>query len=183
MFTIVLTLIGALGYGWLSRMCGGGKPDLPFGLDAILYASLYGVVGFLLVGLWGAVFSFLFAFLGKRMGHGRFIDLGTWKKPAEREKLEYLMKPIWAVEDKSPAFYDFIGLSLSGLVCGLGLGGALILSGTSVLLGAGVMLGAALKGVSYAIGWGLPIKHPTELGEFLTGFFAGVPLILCFFLV
>lgn len=39
---IFMVLLVALVGGWISRMCGGGKPKLPWGLDQWIYALPYG---------------------------------------------------------------------------------------------------------------------------------------------
>lgn len=187
---LTITIIGALLYGWLSRMAGGGWPKLPLGLDGILYASVYGGVCLLYlysnVSLvpWGLVLilvSFFAALLGKRMGHGRFIDLGTWPYKADREKIEYLMFPFWALEKTNAKFYDFIGLTLTGIICTIPCGLSLWFACGLPVLGGAIIIGAACKGLAYLIGYTLSEPNakiePTAIGEFLTGFFAGLPLM------
>jgi len=37
----IISVVGALLYGWNSRMAGGGPPKLPLGLDQWIYAIPY----------------------------------------------------------------------------------------------------------------------------------------------
>lgn len=92
---IATILLGGLGYGYLSRMCGGAPPKLPLGLDQWLYAIPYGVVAYLAVAnpsvaIAAAVLSYFGAFLGKRTGHGQWFSLGEVVKAIEPEKLDFV---------------------------------------------------------------------------------------------
>lgn len=95
-------IILSMAFGWVSRMCGGGGPKLPWGIDQPLYAIPHGVLGFMAtksalaagtafgfsIAPW-AIYSLIaagtlipwgFAFAGKRLGHGQWFDLGTTLK-------------------------------------------------------------------------------------------------------
>lgn len=165
--------------GFISRMCGGGKPKLPLGIDQWLYAIPYGVITYLYSQsiLW-SVLAYLGAFLGKRTGHGGWMDLGTWTKPREDERLEFIIK---ALHGKIYEYwYDFIGLCLVGLA--VSLMSAVIVGSVSPLAGFILMLSGALKAVAYSIGWKIRRK-PTEIGEFLTGIFGYAGIAIAYLII
>lgn len=130
-----------------------------------------------------AILAFALSFLGKTTGHGGGMDLGhNPKEPGagrEPEKLEYLI--LWAHGKISQYWYDAALLCLSGLaaVSGAVLGFAFVNP-----LAAGIIaLGGLAKAPAYMIGWGVDpedlaefelsdFNEPTEIGEFMTGFFA-----------
>jgi hypothetical protein len=180
---LFLILIGALLFGKLSRMCGGGSPRLPLGLDQWLYAVPYGVVAALAANLWVALGVYLLAVLAKRTGHGQYMDLGTWNTPVKPERLDPVVSLFYGPDTFDNYWRDFCGLVVTGAAVSLGAFLTLLVTGTP-LLAFGVLLGGMLKGVAYSIGWrfkeSLTEYHvePTACGEFLTGFFAGVPLAL-----
>lgn len=180
MFLLIFTLVGATIFAILSRAAGGGKPDLPFGLDQHLYALPYAILGFVLNPVCG-VASYATAFLGKRTGHGRGISLKEPMKPgSEPEKIEVLI--LWTQKYLPVYWYKFLILLLTGMLVPLGLTIALFAHGLYVY-GSLVFLGGAAKALAYAIGWSdLQMKYlkkePTVVGEYLTGFFGGLPVFL-----
>lgn len=187
-----VALTGALIFGYLSRMCGGAPPKLPLGLDQHLYAVPYALVTYLALNVSGAsvaimaigtFLAYLGAFLGKRTGHGQYMDLGSWESKVDPERLDSVVRLFWGpdintLEDTSKGNYwrDFTGLVVTGFLVSIVASLALLFTG-HLLLGLGVLLGGAAKGVAYMIGWKSPIGKPTEIGEFLTGVFGGLPLV------
>ena len=163
--------------GWLSRMAGGAPPKLPWGLDQWLYAIPYAFHA--PVTSWWAILGYAGAFLGKRTGHGVFMDLGTWEKPTDDERLEFIIKPLKG--KLHPYWYDFLGLALTGISVSL-LAGVVLSASGHILPGIILALSGLTKAPAYAIGWliypnnkGKGIKYlneATAIGEFLTGFFA-----------
>jgi len=201
---IFLTLGFSLLFAKLSRMAGGGAPKLPLGLDQWIYAIPYGVAaGF--VGTYIEIFvSFALAFLGKRLGHGQYFDLGMWTRTTTAEKIDFIVrifygKDINTIQDNvagNPK-RDLFGLSLTGLVVGLGLGITLIING-AILFGILVLLAATAKGYAYyickhheitvrkvlsAIGIKFDEEHGhTEPAEWVTGFIGGLPVFAFIFI-
>lgn len=148
-------------------MCGGGWPKLPAGLDQWLYALPYGLLC-LPLGPW-AILAYAGAFLGKRTGHGNFMDLGRWTKPAKPERLEFLIDHL---KVRLPAFwYDAAGLALTGIAVTIIPG--IILAFHHPAAGAILALSGATKAPAYMIGRG-----STERGEFMTGILAAIFLII-----
>jgi len=176
MFSIILILKGLCG-GWISRMCGGAPPKLPFGLDQFIFSLPY-LIFFDVIGLWQSALSYAGAVLGKRTGHGNGMDLAHVDYEGKPEKVEVLIR--WLHDHIPRYWYDFILLALTSLMANVILGGFLIFS--NPLVGAGFLILSTLcKPIGYAIGWkiypnftGKGIKNlneATQIGEFLTGFF------------
>lgn len=186
LFIIALSFILSIPFGILSRMNGGGFYDLPFGLDAHLYALPYAILGCIYGGFFGFVLGYTFAFIGKRTGHGQYMDLGTWNKEVEPEKVDFLVQLAYGKDTYNNKWRDLFGLTLTGLLVAIGAGFVLIFTG-HVFMGLGVLLGGSLKGIAYLIGWNCDdllhnatedLREPTAMGEFLTGVFGGFPVIL-----
>ncbi len=168
----VLVLPFAILGGWISRMAGGGWPKLPFGLDQHLYAIPYAAVCYPIAGWWCAA-AYVGAFLGKRTGHGGYIDLGTSEK-VRHHRADIFLE---ALRGKIPEYwYDFIGLIITGIAVTL-IPGLAVAVHSSLLWGSVLILSGALKAPAYAIGWRMdvfnkgPLDEPTAQGEFFTGFF------------
>lgn len=170
-----LVLFAALIWAWISRMCGGGWPKLPFGLDQWIYAIPHGVLGFVALGWWGLL-AYPVAILGKRTGHGQWFDMGT--SPAHNdqtglkpEKLDFIVKWFMGTDDGSYR-RDFVGMAVSGFFIAIGSVVALFASGHP-LLAILVTVGGLCKPVGYALGqWVAPRwggEH-NEYGEFIAGF-------------
>ena len=180
-------LMASLVFGFLSRVIGAKKGSiLPSWFNPIkdwVYATPYGLIGILCFYGYGYSTSFLaflvcflVAFLGKRTGHGQWMDLGTWDAPVSPESLDFLVFFILGKDSYKSYWRDFLGLTISGIFISLGCVISLLLI-NQYLLALLVLLGGALKSVSYAIGFKVfKSKYPTEVGEFLTGFFAGIPI-------
>lgn len=208
--TITLAIIAfALLGGWLSRMCGGAPPKLPWGMDQWLYASPYGLISLpassailLLLftinvkprAYWKfvaliALLPYFGAFLGKRTGHGGGIDAGTSKKNREDESLEFLIKPLHGNIDEY--WYDMLLLAITGIATTL-LAGTIICF-LDIAAGTLILVSGGFKAVAYMIGWtiypsgkgkGIPhLNEATAIGEFLTGIFAYAALAIAFVLV
>lgn len=187
-----LFLFACLG-GWLSRMCGGAPPNLPWRLAAWLYALPYLIVSVPTTIVIAALFTpyylrqhwrflvllpYFGALVGKRTGHGGGIDLGTNMKERDLEKLEYLIAPL---RGRMPEYwYDVLLLSITGLAATL-IAGVLI-SFIWPLNGVLIIVSGLLKGPAYMIGWAIypngsgkgisQLNEATQIGEFLTGFIA-----------
>jgi hypothetical protein len=168
----IFTLLGSLWMGLLSRVIGGNKGEIfpawfnPF--KDWVYALPYALVGLLLghslewsleatIGV--GVASLLGGLYGKRMGHGRAIDMGTVG---------------------GTPLGDGLSLAWSGMVVTL-IPSFLLAFFVSINLGLILLVSGALKSVAYYIGWlqgdlpklGNSFREPTQRGEFLTGLFGG----------
>lgn len=154
---VIWALVGA----FISRMCGGMKPKLPWGLDQWIYALPYGLLPgaalwalnpYVAVGL--GLLSYAGAFLGKRTGHGGGLDLGTWTKPRSDERLEFLIKPL---HGKIPEYwYDALLLAVTGVAVSLVASAAIAV--VSPLAALPTLIGGLLKPLPYMLGWK---THPT----------------------
>ncbi len=199
--------------GWLSRMCGGAPPKMPWGLDQWLYALPYLLISlpaaltlatvlsvkkenrkYFWAIVWAiALLPYAGAFIGKRTGHGGGMDLATNNKEPddgrEPEKLEYLI--LW-LHGKIPQYwYDALLLAITGLAVTLIAG--VMMSFINPLWGAVLALSGLTKAPAYMIGHliypnqrgrGIPyLDHATAIGEFLTGFFGYGILAITFIAV
>lgn len=194
MMTALLILAFALVGGWLSRMCGGGPPKLPWGLDQWIYGLPYALIALPVTATLGALVGleekdrkymkaaillpYAGAVVGKRTSHGGGIDMGTWPFDREDEALEFLIKPLRG--KISEYWYDALLLAVTGVAVTLIAGFVLIF----IHPWAGILLAFSgmTKAPAYMIGWaiyptgsgkGIPhLNEATAIGEFLTGFFA-----------
>lgn len=227
MVSIGISVILGLAMSWLlgkvSRMAGGGAPKLPLGLDQWIYAIPYGLAGILAsihvkqsidvfglidLPLWGlfGLISYLIAFLGKRLGHGTYFDLATSLKKIIPERIDFLVRPFFGKDPNSVAAgvpgdrdRDLFGLTLTGLVVGLGLIGVLLYVGQP-LWALVIGITTAAKGPLYLLSLkhnatvrkvlskiGIHMDDPkghTEPGEWLTGIVGGLGVFsLIFFLI
>ena len=178
-FVITFVITG----GWVSRMCGGGWPKLPFGVDQWLYAIPYAVIAFIsllstvgglsapypyFIWIW-PVAALIWAAMWKRNGTRVFLDLGEYKGEVRKpHKLEALMGPLKG--RVSDYWYDFIGLGLKGFF--ISLLPCAIVAYTNYQAALWVLIGGLLQPLGYAIGKKLGFEHYTAVGEFLTGAFA-----------
>lgn len=163
MITLALAALG----GWISRVCGGGRPYLPFGLAQWLYAIPYGLAvpnpaaGLLCYGL---------AVIGKRMGHGQYIHLGGYRQPTSQdETIDPILRFFFGIDYGGAYWRCVAGLCLTGLCVTFPCGIAMLLCGN--WQGLIVAFSGASKGLAYMIG---NIQHkwkPTVVGEVLTGVF------------
>jgi len=191
---IVKTLIWALPF--VSRWHGGGFFKAPKIVKTLIWALPFGVSSFIIslgLGLKLAavlgVSSFILCALGKATSHGGFMDLGTWDKPRENERLELLIKPL---KGKIPEYcYDALGLAVVGLASVSG--GIIPLAIQNPFAGPILAIGGVSKALAYMIGWqflptqgeNMPVDmdEHTEIGEILTGAFAGFTLGLALALI
>lgn len=199
--TLILIVSFALLGGWFSRMCGGGPPKLPWGLDQWIYAFPYMLIALLPSATilyllkfvddekkpnWKyvalvAVGPYLGALVGKRTGHGGGLDMGRSEKEPfagrDPEKLEYLI--LW-LHDKMPRYwYDALIMAITGLAVTLVPG--IVVAFLDLWAGVFLALSGLSKAPAYMIGYliypngqGRGIPHLNEgsaIGEFLTGFF------------
>lgn len=156
--------------GWISRMCGGGWPKLPYGLDQWLYAVPHGIVGYLATekyGWWavlGCLGAYFCAFLFKRTGHGQYFDLGTTTKLLVKasgklnvERVDFivswLMGPDPNTVREGPGSFrrDYLGMCVTGILLSLGTSIALF-TGAYWQLALIVLSAGATKGLWYYIG-------------------------------
>lgn len=147
---------------WVSRMAGGGKPKLPYGLDAWIlsapYLLLWGDIG-----LW-AVPSYLMAVLAIRTGHGRGFQYKVpFEADSKPEKVEAL------IPDNLPVYWQkFLIMFITGI--GVTIIPAIVLIGYGYIL-AGVIL--AVSGAAKAVAY---MTSKTETSEYLRGSFLGIGL-------
>ena len=154
---------------WLSRMCGGGWPKLPYGLDQWLLAAPY-LLFYPVIGLW-VIPAYLTAVLGLRLGHGRGFDYNLpLKEGAEPEKVEILIPKSLPVYTQKILIMALTGLAVT-LVCGV----TLAFHGFYI---AGVIL--ALSGALKAVAYFLP---KTEWAELARGLFLGLGVVTAFVVI
>lgn len=165
-FAAIIIVAGVVG-AVVSRMCGGGKPVVPYGLDQFIYGLPYLLTG---SGLW-RLLSYAGAVLGKRLGHGQYMGLtNEHGDPAGDEGYDFIVSWFFGPETTQPARYwrNLFGMFLSGLWVVLVATIELIVFG-HYLEAAIVFLGGALKAPAYMIS--TKLGYGTEGGEYLTGFF------------
>lgn len=168
-----MVFLVAIYMAYLSRMCGGAPPSMPWGLAQWLYAIPY---------LYFGIPAYLCAVLGKRTGHGRGISLNEPMKPDSKpEKLECLI--LWA-QPRLPVYsYKCLILAVTGLAETLA--AVVICLIFSAWPQAAIMALAGLsKPIAYMIGWlvypsgsgrGIPqLNEATQIGEALYGAFIGL---------
>ena len=168
MMALILAIIG----GFISRMCGGGKPHLPLGLEQFLYALPYGVVLYQYPVL--AVISYGLAVVGKRMGHGQYIHLGFTGRQifANDEQVDGVIRFFFGVDRGGNYWRCVAGLALTGLIVTVPCGLAYAFT-VSFPVGLLIAVSGATKALSYMIGWAARVRliYPTVVGEILTGVF------------
>lgn len=193
---VLLPFYGA----FISRWHGGGFiAGSPKAVKNTLWALPFALISFfavfqeasLIVSIIAGATALGLCFVGKTLGHGGGIDMGhNPKEPGagrEPEKLEYLI--LWAHGKIPQYWYDAALLSICGLAA---VSGAVLAFAFVNPLAAGiVVLGGLAKAPAYMIGWAMDpedlaefelsdFNEPTEIGEFLTGFFAYAGLAIAF---
>ena len=166
----MLALILVIPYmTWVSRMCGGGPPKLPWGLDAWLLAAPY-LLFYPYVGWW-VILGYLGAVLGLRMGHGRGFHYNLpFEIGSEPEKIEVL------IPDSLPVYWQkFLIMAGTGLAVSLAL--SIILSLNGYIL-PGLVL--ALSGTCKALAYLFP---RTEHSEYRRGTFLGLGVALALWIL
>lgn len=174
-------LILSYSYGKLSRMAGGGKPSLPFGLDAWLWGVPFGIAGSLTdngLSYWifgepfiGFIIAYCIAVLGKRLGHGQYFDLKTFVgRIIEPEKIDFIVKlffgrdPQTKYPNKTPSMLrELFGLFLKGVIGVLGLAILLFLEGSLIL----TILAVIIGGLSMSLTYYIPRKFEKTNRKFL----------------
>jgi len=151
---------------WLSRMCGGGKPKLPWGIDQWLlglpYLSFFPVIGY-----W-VILGYLGAVLGLRSGHGSGFNYNIPFEPDRTpEKVEILIPKSLPVK-----YQKILIITLTGLAVTIVLSSILILSG-HILSGLILAASGTLKSIAYFL-------PRTEWSELLRGAFLGLGVVLAF---
>lgn len=172
---VICGLIFALVGGVLSRMCGGGRPRLPWGVDQFLYAIPYGLVG----GLYGFAPAYAGAVLGKRTGHGQYLNYGYGARtnPNDDERLDFIVRFFFGVDNGGNYWRCFFGMVVTGMAVTL-LPGIIACFALDPISGLVLAASGATKAVAYSIGHfvyrnlGIKKFYFTVIGEFLTGFFA-----------
>lgn len=192
MHTLLFYFTFPLYLAFVSRWHGGGFFNAPKSVKNVAWALPFGGVSYYLLFTAGfsptliavgSIISFALCVAGKATGHGGFMDLGAWRQIRKREALEFILNP---VRGKIPEkLYDALGLSIVGMAAVSGAALAAVISG-SALASLCIAIGGAAKALAYVIGWSLrghirpewwdDLDEPTEIGEILTGFFAGVGL-------
>lgn len=154
---------------WLSRMCGGGRPRLPWGLDQFLLAAPY-LLFFPQIGYW-VILGYLGAVISIRTGHGSFFHYSLPLKEGRTvEKVEYIMPK------NLPVFwYKALGMFLTGIGVTIATAVALAFQGF-YSAGAILALSGALKAVAYLL-------PKTEYSEFLRGGFLGLGVAISHMLI
>jgi len=148
------------------RMRGGLGPHITHPIKQVLYALPYAYITYLYVDSFILVFISLgLTVLALVKGHGHNMDLGDWPHDADYEWYEF-HKPLHG--RISEYWYDVIGMCISGLTYTLPSG--------IISLNVWLAISGILKAPAYMIGW--KVQGRTELGEWLTGGFAGLSLAL-----
>ena len=186
----------------VSRIHGGAVP-MPKVIKNLLWAVAFGYVTFeayqaeysntLIPAIVAAIVTAIS--LMKATGHGQYMSLGTVWKPIKPEKLDWVVRLWFGVDPRTrnpllepEDIYDrcLLGLAVTGVAAVIG--GVIALGYLNPIAGLILAIGGALKAVSYTIGWylypsgkgkGLPqLNEATQVGEFLTGLFAGLGLAI-----
>lgn len=188
---VLLIILCAVSGALISRWHGGGFGSGSKVLKNIIWSLPFGLCSFYALSLNTNIFTAIavsalawgLCLIGKASGHGGGMDLAhNSKEPGEGrepEKLEYLI--LWLHGKISQYKYDALLLVLCGLASVSG--AMLVFSYVNPWFGAIIALGGALKALAYSIGWFLADKtlldtnpkdfdEATEIGEFLSGFFA-----------
>lgn len=163
----------------------GSHYKAPKQLKNLAWALPFAVVTWLVTHNW-VTFAIVLVtcMIGKTLGHGAGIDLGTSTKSRGTEKAEYLI--VWLRGKISEYWYDVLFMCLVGLLAVAGC--AVVIGTVNLQAGALIAIGGAAKGVAYMFGWTVysrgsgkgihkELDEATEIGEFLTGLLAGLALI------
>jgi hypothetical protein len=190
--SLILPAFLAVYLGFASRLHGGGFwSNVPKPYRNAIWTAPFGVISFWVsipLGMaWAValgVISFALCFAGKATGHGNFMDLGRTTHDSKDERIEFLIKPL---KDRLPIYwYDALGLSVVGLIAVSG--GVIALGIQNPLSGLILAIGGMSKAIAYMIGWIIlpdgaheddfwhETDEATEIGEVLSGVFAGIAL-------
>ena len=165
--------------GWISRMVGGGWPDLKIPAQW-LYAIPYGL---LMYPHCIGIVAYVAAAVGKRTAHAAYIDLGHDSVPiGGTPPLDFIVRFFFGVDRGGAYWRCCFGMAVTGLAVTL-VPGILYAATVNPLAGLILAFSGALKAVAYMIGWKSfdivkPEKmwlklllQPTVNGEILTGIF------------
>lgn len=157
---LILTMI----YAFLNRFRGSSQTMMP---RQVVCAAM--ALPFALVVPWAySLPNWIITTMALVTAHGIYDDLGTWKWIQGSAKLDFLIN--WIKPHVSGYLYDFIGLSMTGVIVTLPTG-ILLLDWRVAIMGVG-------KGSCYAVARNLSTKYPVELGEILTGALYGFTLAM-----
>lgn len=162
---------------------------LPFGWVAY---DIHGVIIGLLVGLACAGL--------KGLGHGQYMSLGTVWKPISPERVDFIVRLWFGIDPRTVSplgervdLYErcLAGLAVVGLAAVLPC--VIALSFANPLAAFILAIGGMSKAIAYAIGWEVypdgqgkgvkELNQATQIGEFLTGLFAGLTLLIAWGMV
>lgn len=152
-----------------SRLFGGGFFSAPRWLRSIVFSLPYPIIFHPIVFhsiFIGAALSFIFAYLGKNIGHDNFWNMGTSPNSTNLNWLGVFLVKIGLVPDT--LFFCSAGMAIIGIIMALGTFNPL------------VMIFHAL-GMPLAYYVGMRTKWGNAAAEFLSGFLDG--LILSAFLL
>lgn len=168
LFSVACVVIAFAMGAITSRMCGGGKPDVPWGLDQFIYALPYAAFG----DGWLKLLSYAGGVIGKRSGHGQYHGVfGKRTNPKDDEWFDFIVKIFFGEDMTGPNRWkrNLFGLFLSGVFPVLIASVLTTLSG-HYIAALVIFMGGALKPVAYLIT--AKTKYFTNGGEYLTGAFA-----------
>lgn len=169
----------------ISRWHGGGwDSSAPHGIKAGVWAVPFALQSLIAHDFITAGFALAASWAGKATGHGRGQSL---KEPltGDPERIELLTS--WAINLLPTYWYKIFILFAAGIMAVSG--GVIGFIFTGDYFGAlAILLGGAAKPLAYAIGWKIfphefgtstnaelsDVDSATEIGEFLTGAFAGL---------
>ena len=168
-----------------SRAAGGGRPNIPWNFDQLLYA-LPILLFYPYISAW-ALIAYLGCAAGKVMGTRQYLDMGNHiGEIREPNNVDFLIK--WLEPKVTPYWYDFIGNTVMGIVSMLV--PALILAFHGLYLAAlPLIVCGAMRGIAYAIGWAIIpewhrpkwpeyIGYSTAIAELFAGAFIGLGIVM-----
>lgn len=160
MNVLLMALAGGCLYKWRGH-ASKFKKLLPRPFNQIAFALPY-AAACATISWWAAGVVLIATTLAVLSGHGGFMDLGTWTRPRDDERLEFIIKPLRT--KMSDYWYDALGLAITGL--------AVTIPAGIVLSNPFLALSGALKALAYMIGWKyFDASVATARGEFICGFF------------
>lgn len=172
-YKIFLTIVGAVIY----RVRGGLVPAMPRPMDQILFALPFAAIVYKASSRNTIAFFIVLALtvLAIATGHGQYMDLGGVNYPVSPERLDFIVQLFFGDDNFHNYWRDFFGLAVTGAAVTLPAGIGLMIY-KNYWQGAVLALSGASKALAYAIAW--QWLGGTEWGEFLTGGFAWLGVIL-----
>jgi len=159
------------------RIRGGLAPALPRPFDQLLFALPFGAIVFKASdrNVWWFLGVMSITTLALTTGHGQYFNLGRITHEGSPETLDFIVQLFFGKDPGDSFWRDAFGLALTGLIVTLPCGIAL-----SILkhpwVGSIIAISGTLKALAYYISW--EMGYNTELGEYLTGAFLWLPVIL-----